>query len=128
MRILSMNKKILFWGAILLILVITQFWANTQKTALSFTEIPDNFEYDGCSQFPDWDYGDCCKTHDDAYFFWGSWQERLAADNKLFSCVKAKWHWYSSPLAWLMWSGVRIGWAPIFPTSYRWGFGRDRYE
>jgi hypothetical protein len=39
--------------------------------------------------------------------------------------VQDKWHWYSSTLAPIMWSWVRMWGAPIWPTSYRWGFWRD---
>lgn len=122
------KKYILILLSIIVLLVVTQFWENKESSRLSFTQIPSDFEYDGCSMFPDWDYWDCCKTHDDAYFFGGTWRERLSADNDFYVCLKEKWKWYHQVLAPNMWAGVRIWWAPIFPTPYRWGFWRDRYE
>lgn len=120
-----MQKYMSIWMVVLL--VVTQLWSNTESTKLSLTQIPANFVYDGCSRFPDGDYGECCLQHDQPYFFGGSWQERLAADNELFSCIKNQWKWYHQVLAPTMWVWVRIGGAPIWPTSYRWGFGRDMY-
>lgn len=123
-----MKKKCSLISLFLVIfIVITQFGSNSKKTALNITEIPTDFVYDGCSMFPDGNYGDCCKTHDDAYFFGGTWEQRLVADNELYSCVKNK-GWFHRALAPAMWIGVRAGWAPIFPTSYRWWFGRDLYN
>ncbi len=110
----------------LLFLLITQFGSNRESSELSITEIPNNFVYDGCSMFPDGNYGDCCKVHDDKYFFGGNWKSRLTADNQLYTCVANKWWWHHA-LAPAMWAWVRLWWAPIFPTPYRWGFGRDRY-
>lgn len=122
-----MKKLYFILPIIIVFFFVTQFWSNSESTALSISEIPTDFVYDGCSMFPDGNYGDCCKTHDDAYFFWGTWQERLVADNELYSCVKDK-GWFHHALAPAMWVWVRAGWAPVFPTSYRWGFGRDRYN
>lgn len=118
-------KKIWLIVWIIVLLLITQFGENNNSTALNFTEIPTDFGYDGCSRFPDGDYGECCIEHDQYYFFGGHWQERIKADNKLFQCVRNKWKLYHKILAPAMWIGVRIGWAPIWPTSYRWWFGRD---
>jgi len=103
-----MNKKIIFWWIIFIIFFITQFGSNTEKTDLNFTQIPSDFEYDGCSMFPDGDYRDCCTKHDDTYFFGGNWQWRLKADNELFSCVLQKDGWYHAPLAPAMWVWVRL--------------------
>lgn len=119
-------KKYFLITWIIAFFVITQFGANNQKTALDIKEIPNDFVYDGCSMFPDGNYWDCCKTHDDSYFFGGTWQQRLQADNELYSCVQAKW-WFHYLLAPTMWLGVRIWWAPIFPSSFRWWFGRNIY-
>ena len=122
-----MNKKYSLIIFFILLFWITQFGNNTEKTALNFSEIPSDFVYDGCSMVPDWDLLDCCTVHDQGYFFGWTWKERLKVDNKFYSCVLDKWHWYSPVLAPIMWSWVRIWGAPIFPISYRWGFGRDRY-
>ena len=75
---------------LLSLLIATQFSGNLKVSELSFQEIPADFEYDGCSMFPDGNYGDCCKEHDDVYFFGGAWQSRLQADTDLMSCVMQK--------------------------------------
>ncbi len=124
------NKKyIVFWCflSFLILVLVTQFSSNTKATELTMTEIPSDFEYDGCSSFPDGDYRDCCIEHDKKYFFGGSWQQRLQADNEFLQCVRAQWQWYHQVLAPTMWVGVRMWGAPTWPTSYRWGFGRDIY-
>jgi hypothetical protein len=61
-----------------------------KSSELNFREIPYDFEYDGCSMFLDGSYADCCKKHDDIYFFGGTWQARLEADRELMSCVMKK--------------------------------------
>ncbi len=123
-----MNKKILLSTTLLFLLLgITQFSGNFKSSELQISEIPTDFVFDGCSMFPDGDYKDCCTQHDISYFFWGSWNWRLQADNELFSCIQEKPYWYHQALAPAMWAGVRIGGAPIWPTSFRWGFWRDRY-
>ena len=66
---------------------ITQFSGNPTSTTLSFNRIPDDFTFDGCSRFPDGDWVQCCESHDEKYFFGGSWEERLEADNQLMQCV-----------------------------------------
>ena len=119
------SEKVIVW--IILFLGISQFSGNLESTKLEITAIPSDFIYDGCSMIPDGDLLDCCTLHDQGYFFGGSWQERLKVDNEFYSCVQDKWHWYSSTLAPIMWSWVRVWWAPVLPTSYRWGFGRDMY-
>lgn len=123
-----MQKKYLYsWLCLIIVFwVLTQFSWNLKSSELSFQTIPADFKYDGCSSFPDGNYGDCCKTHDDAYFFGGTWQARLQADTKLMRCVMKK-PWLGHDILWpLMWVWVRVWGAPIWPTSYRWGFGRDR--
>lgn len=117
--------SIFIWTLVLL--GITQLSWNFKSTELEFTEIPFDFSYDGCSMVPDWDLLDCCIVHDQWYFFWWTWKERISVDNDFNMCILDKWHWYSPALAPIMWSGVRIGWAPIWPTSFRWGFWRDLY-
>lgn len=119
------NTKIYFWIWILIVLWITQFSWNLKNSELTISEIPSDFIYDGCSMIPDWDLLDCCTTHDQWYFFGGSWKERLKVDNDFYSCIQNKWHWYSPALAPIMWTGVRVWWAPVWPTSYRWWFWRD---
>lgn len=84
--------------------------------------LPADYVSDRCSMFPDGDWGDCCISHDKAYFFGGTRRERRAADDKLYQCVKGKNH---AIIANMMWLGVRVGGVSFLPTSFRWGFGED---
>jgi hypothetical protein len=84
------------------------------------------FTTDGCSSFPDgtieqaslWE--SCCIRHDFAYWQGGTYEERLAADEELESCVAGVGE---ATIASLMLAGVRVGGTPYLPTSYRWGYG-----
>lgn len=93
---------------------------------LPHSEDPPEFVTDGCSWFPDGNYRDCCVDHDRAYFKGGSWQQRLKADNKLFSCVSKKRGWYQPIIAPFMWAGTRVFGVSFLPTSFRWGFGKNK--
>ncbi|MBK7392767.1 MAG: hypothetical protein IPI64_05610 [Chloracidobacterium sp.] len=84
---------------------------------------PADFVGDGCSMFPDGDYGDCCQAHDRDYFRGGTKAERKASDKRLEQCVRAKGHNFLSKMIYL---GVRIGGVPWLPTSFRWGFGQKK--
>ena len=86
--------------------------------------VPADFISDGCSQFPDGDYTDCCVEHDKAYFNGGSWIMRWRADKKLYKCVAAKKGFEHKFIAPVMWAGVRVFGVSFLPTSFRWGFGR----
>ena len=86
--------------------------------------IPENFVSDGCSQFPDGDYRDCCVEHDKSYFLGGSWTRRWRADKKLYKCVAAKKGFEHQLIAPVMWAGVRVFGVSFLPTSFRWGFGK----
>lgn len=85
-----------------------------------------DFQSDGCSSFPDgtlihprkW-HAHCAK-HDLAYWQGGTRAQRREADLELIRGVRAEGH---PVLACLIYSGVRIGGAPWWPTSWRWGFG-----
>lgn len=85
------------------------------------------FTSDGCSLFPDGTIKDinlwcsCCINHDLAYWRGGTERERKEADQALRACVQEKIG--NSALSNLMYSGVRMGGASIFPTWYRWGYG-----
>ncbi len=80
---------------------------------------PDRpFVSDGCSLWPDGDWGQCCKAHDWAYWQGGTYWDRVHADAQLGECV-------GGPMGWLMSVGVRLGGAAILPTRFRWGFGYD---
>lgn len=81
---------------------------------------------DGCSSFPDGALAhrtlwlSCCEAHDFAYWQGGTYDQRLEADKALRMCVKD----VGEPeIALLMLAGVRVGGSPIWPTSYRWGYG-----
>lgn len=95
-------------------------FAQTPRT------IPADFVDDGCSLFPDCDYGDCCAAHDRAYYVGGTEKERRQADKKLYKCVRAKKGFYHKIIAPVMYLGVRIGGVSWLPTPFRWGFGKDR--
>ena len=84
------------------------------------------FTSDGCSSFPNGTpkqndlWLACCIVHDKAYWAGGTYEERLAADRELRSCVTA----VGEPeIALLMMDGVRVGGTPYLPTRFRWGFG-----
>ena len=85
------------------------------------------FESDGCSLFPDgtWDdrnlWCECCFQHDVAYWRGGTAEDRKKADEALKECVREKTG--NAQLAELMYHGVRLGGAAIFPSWYRWGYG-----
>lgn len=86
-----------------------------------------DFTTDGCSFFPDGDaenperWHDCCVHHDMAYWRGGTAEERETADLGLRDCVAAR---TARPtLANQMYRGVRIGGAPLLPTTFRWGYG-----
>lgn len=96
------------------------------KTVSEAPVIPADFKGDGCSNFPDGAYGDCCFEHDKAYYVGGSWKMRWRADKKLFQCVAAKKGFKHKLIAPIMWAGVRVFGVPFLPTSFRWGFGRKK--
>jgi hypothetical protein len=81
------------------------------------------FVTDGCSLWIDDGWGEpCCVEHDISYWCGGRSNARAEADAELRRCVDAR---TSAAVAWLMWLGVRAGGHPIFPTWYRWGYGRS---
>ncbi|QQS33931.1 MAG: hypothetical protein IPM50_04955 [Acidobacteriota bacterium] len=84
---------------------------------------PENYKFDGCSLFPDGDWGECCEAHDRDYFVGGTKAERKASDRRLRQCVRAKGHKYISVM---MYFGVRIGGVSFLPTPFRWGFGQPQ--
>ena len=82
------------------------------------------FKSDGCSLWPDRDYGYCCVQHDKVYHRGGTVEDRLFADIHLKYCVGLQ----GKPItAQIMFWGVRLFGAPWWPTPFRWGFGR-RYR
>ena len=87
---------------------------------MSRPQPPKPFKSDGCSLFPDGNWGGCCVEHDRAYWQGGTAAERKAADQALRECVKQKGY---PILAQLMYVGVRVGGHHLLPTPWRWGFG-----
>jgi hypothetical protein len=80
------------------------------------------FRFDGCSWWPDGDYGDCCQTHDYAYWCGGAADARALADDELRACVAEK---RGAVYGRLMWLGVRAGGHPVVPLYFRWGYGHE---
>jgi len=82
---------------------------------------PTPFTSDGCSKSPDGNWVSCCMEHDISYWCGGTKQDRLDADNKLQQCIAHKGHpiygWVANKL------GVQVGGSPLWPTSFRWGYG-----
>ena len=84
------------------------------------------FSSDGCSAFPDGTFKQnqlwlsCCIAHDLAYWKGGTSAERENADLALKECVASV---AEEKIAALMLAGVRIGGSPLFPTTFRWGYG-----
>jgi len=78
------------------------------------------FTTDGCSMFPDGDWGGCCVEHDKAYWEGGSYADRKKADIELMRCVAGKGRPW---VAMLMYMGVRIGGCSLWPVPWRWGYG-----
>ncbi len=82
-----------------------------------------SFVTDGCSGWLDreWDL-ECCVSHDIAYWCGGTREQRRQADAQLGECVAAN---TARAVGTGMRLGVRIGGHPLFPTSYRWGYGHS---
>ena len=111
---------------ILVILAFIVFLIFIQVYVRENTNTIKPFTSDGCSVFPDGTYKEkdlwlaCCVAHDYAYWQGGTYTERLAADKDLKQCVQE----VGKPnIANIMLAGVRVGGSPLFPTSYRWGYG-----
>ena len=79
------------------------------------------FQSDGCSCFPDLNYGDCCVDHDRVYWQGGTPDQRRVADDALRQCIAAKGR---PMLSHVVYWGVRLGGHGWLPTPWRWGFGR----
>lgn len=97
--------------------------AKTDKPPLK--EAPVDYVGDGCTFFPDGDYGDCCLAHDRDYYRGGTKAERKASDKRLQQCVRAKGHKYLSKF---MYIGVRIGGGAWLKAPFSWGFGQRKKE
>jgi hypothetical protein len=80
------------------------------------------FASDGCTASPDGDgYLGCCVKHDMAYWCGGTAAARRKADRELRECVAAG---SNSVTAWWLYIGTRVGGHPLWPTTWRWGYGR----
>lgn len=78
------------------------------------------FTSDGCSVWPDSDWGHCCVDHDIAYWCGGSSEDRAASDEALGVCVDA-----AGGPGGMMAFGVRLGGIPWSPFPFRWAYGWD---
>lgn len=100
--------------------------AITLTSQCAVADILKPFTSDGCSAFPDGTFEQkklwlsCCQRHDFDYWQGGTYQQKLASDNRLKVCVTQ----VGEPtIATLMLAGVRVGGTPYLPTSFRWGYG-----
>ncbi len=91
-------------------------------------DIPPGFVSDGCTNFFDGGYRDCCVEHDLDYYKGGSLKERRASDKRLYRCVKSRKGWGNRFRASIMYLGVRAFGVSFLPTPFRWGFGRNRMK
>lgn len=123
-------KKIVFIFVLTAFLSAAAFAQKDSATPVTATTtpttVPADFKSDGCTMFPDADYGDCCVAHDKAYYVGGSRKDRWRADKVLYKCVAAKKGMCHRIIAPMMWVGVRVGGVPWLPTPFRWGFGRKK--
>lgn len=76
------------------------------------------FTTDGCSVWPDSDWGHCCVEHDIAYWCGGTPDDRAASDQALAACVDA-----AGGPGGMMGLGARAGGIPWSPFPYRWAYG-----
>jgi hypothetical protein len=69
----------------------------------------------------------CCVEHDRAYYYGGTRERKLAADEALKRCVAETLQDNQAGmlLALAMQMAVTIGGQPYFATAYRWGYGAD---
>lgn len=81
---------------------------------------PNPCRMDGCTLVPDFDFKDCCNSHDIAYWLGGTPERREHADKVFYRCIRDV---KPSFIATLYYYGVRIGGTPYLPTPWRWGFG-----
>jgi len=84
------------------------------------------FTSDGCSLFPDGTFTQptqwlhCCQAHDFDYWQGGTQSQRTASDRRLQHCINQV---APTGLGFMMFYGVQLGGSPIWPTSFRWGYG-----
>ena len=86
------------------------------------------FTTDGCSLWIDgtpekpnlWRH--CCVAHDLAYWQGGSESQRKAADQAIEACVTQA---QGAGMGQYIYTNVRWGGSPFWPSYYRWGYGWD---
>ena len=117
-----------FVAALLFFILFAVNAPSQVKQILTPIEPSADFKGDGCTGFPDGDWGDCCFEHDKAYFRGGTAKERRAADKKLYQCIKAKKGLHHAIIAPMMWMGVRVGGVEFLRAPFSWGFGQPKPE
>ena len=114
-----MNKFVTLAVVVIMAVLIFNHKSSNADTLKAFTS-------DGCSAFPDGTFKQkelwlsCCIQHDYDYWQGGTYQQRLASDQALKSCVA---NVGQPKIAALMLAGVRVGGSPYLPTKFRWGYG-----
>lgn len=83
---------------------------------------PRRFTTDGCTLWPDAGWRECCIAHDMAYWCGGEPAARKRADRSLRECVAAAGH--EDMASWMYYS-VRLMGHPLWPFTWRWGYGWD---
>jgi len=81
---------------------------------------PKPFTTDGCSMWPDSDWGHCCVEHDIEYWCGGSRTDRSAADRRLRQCLADNGN---PAMGVIMQIGTRTGGFAVLPLPWRWGYG-----
>ena len=117
-------KRFIFILILTLYFAVGAFAQNTSAETSQNTA--NEFVSDGCTWFPDGNYFDCCKAHDEEYYAGGSWRQRWRSDKKLFLCVAAKPKFYNKLVAPVMWLGVRVFGVSWLNTRLSWGFGKKK--
>jgi hypothetical protein len=85
---------------------------------------PRPFRVDGCTLFPDGNWGECCKDHDIDYWCGGSYLDRLRTDARLGRCVACQGPPVIGQLLGVFLPlGAQVGGLSVLPTWFRWGYG-----
>lgn len=92
-------------------------WCEEQGHPAGVPEKP--FSTDGCTLWPDGTIGECCVTHDIAYWCGGTSEQRVEADRVLAACAVESGY----RAGWPVYAGVRMGGSAWLPTTWRWGYG-----
>lgn len=95
--------------------------AIARCAATSQTVPEHSFTTDGCTMWPDDSWLSCCIEHDLRYWCGGTEANREEADQGLRSCMSGEHHKIAGAT---MYFGVRAFGHPLWPFSWRWGYGR----